>query len=135
MNHIEKWTHYNDTRRGTYSFRAATRYKAVADRLYALGLNDSHTVVDVGAGSCQFGRYLRERGFQGEYYPIDAVLDGTDLERWVPLRRYDFFTCIETLEHVHTWDRLVNSLMRAARCAVWSCLHHAQPGGRGCLGL
>ena len=118
MDHIQTWTHYRDTRRGTYEFRAQTRYRDVADRLFAMGLNNSHTVVDVGAGSCQFGRYLRERGFQGEYMPVDAVIDGTDLERWVPLRRYDFFVCIEVIEHLHNPGVLMASLLRAARVGV-----------------
>lgn len=112
---IEFWTRYRDARKGTYEFRSATRYAAVAEKLFAMGLDNSHTVVDVGAGSCQFGRYLRELGFAGEYWPVDAVIDGTDLERWVPLRRYDFIVCIEVLEHLHAWHYLLAALTRAAR--------------------
>jgi hypothetical protein len=115
MTLMQKWTKYRDAREGTYEFRSATRYKAVADRLFHMGLNDGHTLLDAGAGSCQFGRYLRERGWRGLYVPVDAVLDGTDLEDWAPPKRVDFVTCIEVLEHLHGWGHLFGTLGRAAR--------------------
>lgn len=118
MTLLEKWTHYRDTRRGTYEFRARARYKAVADRLFAMGLSDKHTVLDVGAGSCQFGQYLQELGWGGFYVPIDAVLDGTDLEAWEPSSRADFVVCIEVVEHLHNPWRLIAAMMRASRRGV-----------------
>lgn len=116
--HIEKWERYRDSRLGTYEFRARTRYRDVADCLRSLGLNNQHTVLDVGAGSCQFGRFLREQNFQGTYIPVDAVIDGTDLETWYPPKRVDFIVCIETLEHLSDPLRLLRSLIRAARLGV-----------------
>lgn len=117
MTLLDKWTQYRDTRRGTFEFRARTRYKAVADRLFAMGLNDHHTLIDVGAGSCQFGLYLRQQGWRGIYIPIDAVIDGTDLEAWEPFPA-DFIVCIEVLEHLRHPEDLTWSVMKAARCGV-----------------
>lgn len=118
MNLIEKWTTYRDTRRASYEYRVRTRFKAVADRLFAMGLNSGHTVVDVGAGSCQFGRYLRERGWRGEYVPVDAVIDGTDLEAWAPVHKADFFVCIEVVEHLKNPGRLMAWILRMSRRGV-----------------
>jgi hypothetical protein len=116
---MSKWQHYMETRTADYGFRCRTRYKAALDRLFTMGLNNSHTVVDVGAGTCQFGRYLRETGnFQGEYMPIDAVIDGTDLNTWVPLRQYDFFVCLEVVEHLYCPTDLIGHLLKAARRGV-----------------
>jgi hypothetical protein len=103
------WLNYMDTRRGTYAFRANTRYRCVADEL--LGLKDKHLLVDVGAGSCHFGHYLSaERGWRGRYLPVDAVLDGTDLETWEPRMHADYFTVIEVLEHLRDPWRLMDVL-------------------------
>ena len=119
FDHIEKWEQYRDARRGTYEFRARTRYKAVADRLFALGLDDKHSVMDVGAGSCQLGRYLRARGWRGLYIPVDAVLDGVDLETWEPHRGVaDFVVSLEVVEHITIPHRLIGGMVRAAREAV-----------------
>jgi hypothetical protein len=115
--HVVKWQQYNEERRGTYEFRSKTRYKAVADRLFAMGLNDLHTLVDVGAGSCQFGLYLSERGWRGSYLPVDAVIDGADLETWTAFPA-DFYVCIETLEHVKAWNRLLVDMELHARIGV-----------------
>jgi hypothetical protein len=115
MSLIEKWKHYTETRRGTYEFRARTRYRAVADRLFAMGLHDAHSLLDAGAGTCQFGRYLQERGWYGEYVPVDAVVCGTDLERWHPTRQYDFCVSIETVEHLQNPFRLIRALRMASR--------------------
>lgn len=112
---LDKWTAYRDTRKATYEFRAQTRYKAVADKLLALGLYMTASILDVGAGSCQFGRYMRERGWRGMYIPIDAVIDATDLETWQPYYLADFVVCIETLEHVESPRRLLGICERTAR--------------------
>jgi hypothetical protein len=119
MTFREKWQTYLETRRGTYGFRAATRYKAVADRLFSLGLSNSSTVLDVGAGSCQFGEYLRGRGFRGLYMPIDAVIDSTDLDEWVcPVGVVDFVVSIEVVEHIRKPMDLVYMMVRAARKGI-----------------
>jgi hypothetical protein len=117
--HHEKWMRYMQERRGDYAFRSTTRYRSVACELQAMGLNDSHIIVDVGAGSCQFDHYLRtELGWCGRYLPVDAVLDGTDLETWTPKMPADFFVCIEVLEHlVNPWG-LMNAMQDMARIGV-----------------
>jgi hypothetical protein len=115
--HKLKWEHYRDTRKGTYEFRAATRYAGAANRLFALGMTHAHSLCDVGAGSLQFGQYLHERGWRGRYAPVDAVLDGTDLETWAAPPA-DYFACIEVLEHVRNPYRLLLSMMASARRGV-----------------
>lgn len=117
QSHISKWTDYRDARKGTYEFRSRTRYAAVADRLFALGLSNRHTVLDVGAGSCQFGRYLRSRGWRGFYAPVDAVLDGVDLDVWTP-PRVDYAVAIEVVEHLYEPFRMLAALSLAARHGV-----------------
>ena len=117
--HMEKWTHYRDTRQASYGFRARTRYNAVADQLFSMGLGDSHSLLDVGAGSCQLGRYLQERGWDGNYVPVDACLDGTDLETWkAPFPGPDFIACVEVVEHLHRPERLLFEMVQAARRGV-----------------
>jgi 2-polyprenyl-3-methyl-5-hydroxy-6-metoxy-1,4-benzoquinol methylase len=114
---MEKWIHYRDTRAGDYDYRCRTRYKAVADTLFLMGLDDGHSVRDIGAGSCQFGQYLHERGWRGDYIPVDAVIDGTNLDDYIP-RRADFIVSIETLEHLRYPVRLLALMRRAARSGM-----------------
>jgi hypothetical protein len=115
VSHMEKWTEYMNARRGTYEFRCRTRYKGVADRLFKMGLHGD-SVMDVGSGSGQFGTYLRSRGWQGKYIPVDAVLDGTDLETWTaPLMSVGFCVCIEVIEHLQNPHRLISQMFWAAQ--------------------
>lgn len=109
-----KWQKYNDDRRGTYEFRSRTRYKEVAKQLFAMGLRDNQTVLDVGAGSCQFGMYLRECGWAGDYIPMDAAFNGDDLETWSGTDA-DFIVCIEVVEHLTDPFGLVAKMMLCAR--------------------
>jgi len=106
------WISYTAERRGTYEFRCRTRYVAVANKMFEYGLTGKHAVLDVGAGSCQFGKYLRSIQPHTKYTPVDAVIDGTDLDQWAPPKA-DFITCIEVIEHLHRPKRLI-SLMKAA---------------------
>lgn len=114
---VNKWVSYRDSRRGTYEYRSATRYKAVANRLFSLGLHTNDSVLDLGAGTCQFGQYLKEREWSGLYLPVDAVLDGTDLEKYTPVRS-DFTVCIETLEHLHSPMKLLDAMLDKAEGVV-----------------
>jgi 2-polyprenyl-3-methyl-5-hydroxy-6-metoxy-1,4-benzoquinol methylase len=114
---MDKWTAYRDSRRGSYEYRSRTRYNAVLDRLMRLGLRVGDSIIDVGAGTCQFGRYLHECGWSGEYTPVDAVIDGTDLERWTAPPA-DFIVCIEVVEHLHHHGALINTMVQAARRGV-----------------
>lgn len=115
--HIQKWIRYRDTRKGSYPFRCRTRYSAVANKLFELGLSDTESILDVGAGTCQFRSYMRELGWKGSYLPIDAVLDGTDLETWESVGS-DFIVSIEVLEHLHEPYRLLDSMLTAAKKSV-----------------
>jgi len=106
---------YLDERSGTYEFRCL-RFKSVADKLFAMGLKDEMTVIDAGAGVCEFDYYLRtERNWRGMYIPVDGVIDGTNLELWVPRFGPDFITAIEIIEHLRDPHRFLSVLERYAR--------------------
>lgn len=105
---------YLAQRRGTLEYRFV-RYSAVADELYAMGLDDDCLLVDVGAGTCDLDFYLRtERGYKGRYLPVDAAIDGTDLEIWRPPLRADFFVAVELLEHLENARALAVTMIGAA---------------------
>lgn len=100
--HIASCNDYLDARTGTYEQRAV-RYRHAASLMMLAGLDDSDTVVDVGAGWTEFDYTLRaEFGWKGRYIPIDGGIDGVDLEVWEPPRRADWFIALEILEHIHT---------------------------------
>jgi hypothetical protein len=104
----EFWNEYLDERRGTYEFRCG-RYSAVGDRLLALGLTTTDSIVDVGAGRQEFARYMREQGWNGMYMPIDGSIDGTDIEIWEPFPT-TFYVAIELLEHLAKPFRLMAAM-------------------------
>lgn len=94
------WLAYLAQRKGTYEYRCL-RYAAVYEILLILGLQSGDLIVDVGAGMCDFDRYIRSvRGFDGRYLPIDGAIQGFDLNTWRPSLRADFYICLETLEHL-----------------------------------
>lgn len=94
------WLAYLAQRKGTYEYRCL-RYAAVYEILLILGLQPGDLIVDVGAGMCDFDRYIRSvRGFDGRYLPIDGAIQGFDLNTWRPDLRADFYICLETLEHL-----------------------------------
>lgn len=110
-----KWLAYLAERKGTYEYRTL-RYAAVYDRLLALGLQPGDLIVDVGAGMCDFDRYIRTtRNFDGRYWPIDGAIDGVDLNVWYPRISADFFVSIETLEHLRDPGRIMFMLNQFAR--------------------
>lgn len=100
MSHYEDCNSYLNKRTGTYEFRCR-RYGLIVDRLSRMGLNHGDVVVDVGAGRCEFGRYLREAGWHCHYIPFDGSIDGVDLDRgWrLPFRPH-FAVAIEFIEHL-----------------------------------
>jgi hypothetical protein len=66
-------------------------------------LHKREVVVDLGAGRGEFGAYLRHRWpTSGHIYlPIDASIDGCDLEDLAPwVQGATFYTAIEFLEHL-----------------------------------
>jgi len=118
---IQNCDNYMDERTGKYEYRAV-RYRAAIDWMYEQGLDDSMTVVDVGAGMTEFDYCLRaEYGWRGRYIPVDGGIDGTDLNAWVPPRDAHFFVALELIEHINDWPRLVNAMKgKASRGVVLS---------------
>jgi hypothetical protein len=95
------------------------QYHWTVQTMAALGLAEGDLIVDVGAGMCDLDYVLRRRGWYGRYVPIDGDLDPEiDLEYWFPSYEADFFVCLDTVEHVHDWKRLVLHLMGMARKGV-----------------
>jgi hypothetical protein len=79
--------------------------------MLANGLDNSMTVVDVGAGMTEFDYTLRaEYGWRGRYIPVDGGIDGTDLNVWIPPREAHFFVALELVEHLVNWPSLVEKM-------------------------
>jgi hypothetical protein len=109
---------YLRSRTGCYDYRAV-RYNAAVSRMVDMGLDDDSLVVDVGAGWTELDFCLRtDWGWRGRYYPVDGMLDGTDLESWVPPRRADFFVALEILEHLRSPGTLLENLIANANRGV-----------------
>lgn len=106
---------YLNERTGCYEYRAV-RYQRAVDALAYLGLSNTDTVLDVGAGWTEFDYCLRTAAdFRGRYIPLDMGIDGTDLNSWVGTRNYDFVVALEILEHLEDPARLVRELQRVSR--------------------
>jgi hypothetical protein len=107
-----------DERTGKYEYRAI-RYRAAIDWMISQGLDDTMTVVDVGAGMTEFDYCLRvEYGWRGRYIPVDGGIDGTDLNEWVPPRDAHFFVALELIEHLEGWPSLVRRMKDRAVVGV-----------------
>lgn len=105
---------YLQGRTGCYSYRAV-RYNAAVSRMVDMGLDDEDLVVDVGAGWTELDFCMRtDWRWRGRYYPVDGMLDGTDLEDWVPPRGAGFFVALEVLEHLRDPDRLLRHMAAAS---------------------
>jgi hypothetical protein len=101
---------YMQERTGKYEWREV-RYEAAARALTEMRLGDQHTVLDVGAGWTEFDFHLRvSRMWKGRYIPLDAGIDGIDLEHWWPPRTYDFAVALELLEHLEDPAILLGNL-------------------------
>ena len=97
---INNCDNYLDDRTGKYEFRAV-RYRAAADEMYHHGLDDSMTIMDIGAGMTEFDYTLRaEYGWKGRYIPIDGGIDGTDINNWRPARKVHWIVGLEIIEHL-----------------------------------
>lgn len=118
---VQSCDQYLDDRTGKYEFRAV-RYRAAIDWMVKNGLDDSMTVVDVGAGMTEFDYCLRvEYGWRGRYIPVDGGIDGTDLNLWTPPRDAHFFVALEILEHLVNWEVLFHRMQgKATRGIVCS---------------
>lgn len=86
-------------RTGTYHFRAR-RYAHVCAQLERMGLADGDLIIDVGAGMCELGKYLYGSGWWGRYLPVDAAIDGADVDRWTPALPGTFVVALELIEHL-----------------------------------
>jgi hypothetical protein len=107
-----------DERTGKYEYRAI-RYRAAIDWMISQGLDDSMTIVDVGAGMTEFDYCLRaEYNWRGRYIPVDGGIDGTDLKVWTPPRNAHFFVALELFEHMYNWQRLALNLQLNANIGV-----------------
>lgn len=84
-----------------------------------MGLTNEDRIVDVGAGTRDFGRRLHDRGFYGYYLPVDGCIDGVDLDHWVPTAGLaDFYICVEVLEHLRNPFRLMRLMEDTVRKGV-----------------
>lgn len=106
------WQNYlaNQPSYGSYKDRIP-EYRLVAYELFLMGLKNDMTIIDVGAGYGDFGRYLNEsEDWKGSYVPLDGSIDGVDFNEWVPDSdlKADFVVSIETIEHIDNPSRLVD---------------------------
>jgi hypothetical protein len=125
---------YLAKRSGCYEHRCH-RYDSAIEAMYGLGLDDRSTVVDVGSGWGELGHRMATgsgkrfqvgmgtvrdefRASRARYIPVDACVDGTDLETWVPPRGADFFVCLEVIEHLQAPYRLMAHMRLAATKGV-----------------
>lgn len=114
-----EWLAYLGERTGTYEFRCR-RYRAVANSLLLAGIQDNDLIYDVGAGMCEFGRYMYQTlNWSGQYVAVDGAIDGTDLETWSPADTAHAFVCIEVIEHLQDPARLLAEFeQKATKVAV-----------------
>src|SRR6478736_1172808 len=115
---IANCDNYMDERTGKYEYRAV-RYRYAIETMYSNGLDDSMTIVDVGAGMTEFDYCLRaEYNWRGRYIPVDGGIDGTDLNNWVPPREAHWFVALELLEHLTNWRGLVSAMKDKAHSGI-----------------
>lgn len=111
---------YLSERTGRYEWRAV-RYRKAARALLSMGLDNTMTVMDVGAGMTEFDYCLRaEFNWRGRYIPIDGGIDSTDLNLWSPPRHVDFIVGLEIIEHLYDPFRAVTSWQQKAHGVVVS---------------
>ena len=110
---------YLAARNGTYDYRAR-RYRAAGDLMvHTLGLENTDTVYDIGAAMTELDVSLRvDFGWKGRYIPVDACIDGTDLEHWTPPRRAEWFVALEIIEHLDNASDLVGQMQANANKGV-----------------
>lgn len=121
------WRGYLAERNGTY-FDRLPRFAAVLSRLDGLGLKERDLIVDVGAGSCEFDRFLREEypGLEFKYLPVDGAVQGVDLDSddVLPLMPpAEWYVAIEVLEHLKQPARMIAAMQRRAAGIVVTTPH------------
>lgn len=111
---IQNCDNYMDERTGKYEYRAV-RYRHAIEAMLARGLDDSMTIMDIGAGMTEFDYCLRrEYNWRGRYIPIDGGIDGTDLNHWTPKRDAHWFVALEIVEHLWNWRELIGRMKQSA---------------------
>lgn len=116
-NHQAACRQYLSERRSTFEFRC-NRYRAVEERLKSIGLGVFDMIMDIGAGTQDFFKYMDTTPWTGLYLPVDGAIDGTDLNVWEPPCYSDFFVAIELLEHIHDPWRLVGLMEKLCHKGV-----------------
>lgn len=108
------------------------RYDAALEVMHDAGLSDTDSVWDIGAGMGEFGARLHTGADDGSdmlpvvtimpsrarYVPVDAAIDGTDLDRWTPPRDAEWFVALELLEHLERPYRLIQVMQASATKGV-----------------
>lgn len=114
---IQAADEYLAARTGHYTLRCE-RYDAALEAMRTIGLSSECTVFDIGSGWGEFAARMHGHGVHARYIPVDAGIDGTDLDCWTPPRHADFFVALELLEHLERPHRLITEMKRCARRAV-----------------
>lgn len=115
---IQDCDQYLGERTGCYEYRRE-RYAPTVREMQRIGLSDSDTVYDIGAGMTEFDYCLRTEGnFKGRYIPVDGCIDGVNLESWYPPRHAEFFVALELLEHLTYPGELVLEMIKACRKGI-----------------
>ncbi len=95
------------------------RYAAVLHNLVLMGFSHGDLVVDVGAGMCDFARYVYQQDFAFRYVPIDGSISGINLESDIlTLLKADWYVCIETVEHMNNPFLLLQRMKNYAERGV-----------------
>lgn len=108
---------------GTY-FDRRPEYQEVWARLFEMGVKDGDLIVDVGAGTCDFDRFLRtEAKWNGRYWPIDGAVQGIDFQavspaEYLPAGDVDWIVCIETIEHVDKERNLLDLMLARTKKGI-----------------
>lgn len=114
MTHLERFKEaesYLRARTGKYEWRCI-RYNEVVTLLDKMGLDNDDLIIDIGAGYGDFDYFLRhERHFKGRYLPVDAALDGTNLNTWTPKVAGSFIVGMEILEHLDNPHRAMRIMV------------------------
>jgi len=106
------------TAAGPYQSRCR-RYELVERNLRDMGFQAGDLVVDVGAGMCDFARYMYGAGYAFRYLPIDGSISGIDLDSDIlVLCNAEWYVCIETVEHMSNPYALMQKMKNYATKGV-----------------
>lgn len=104
---------YMSQRTGKYEWRAV-RYRKAANFMRRVGLDDSDTICDVGAGWTELDYLLRtELNWRGRYIPLDASMFPLDLNNWNFHRPVEHMVALEILEHLHEPEKMLLKMLKS----------------------